>query len=116
VRVDCRAPSAEAQPPLLSWSIKNVTDFPNGGPTPVEHALRAAEAGAYLAHLMTLPAPVPARKMWSLARLEAIPFIRLNRGLWFRPSDLRAFVAAGGTPPRRHGRMNPSTAVFNHTS
>jgi hypothetical protein len=68
---------------------------------PVEYALRAREAGKYLAQLVGIPEAFPPRKMWALARAEAVPVVRLNRDLWFRPADLRAFIAEGGTLPRR---------------
>lgn len=61
-------------------------------------ALTAAEAGAFLAELIGLDAPIPPRKMWALARSGAIQVIRINRLVLFQSTTLAMFAASGGTP------------------
>lgn len=68
-------------------------------------ALRAAEAGLYLAKLVGLAAPIPATKMWRLGRSNLIRTVRLGRLCYFRTSDLEQFVADGGCG-RRSGRVS----------
>ena len=69
-------------------------------------ALTAAAAGAYLAALIGLDAPIPARKMWALARSGAIHVIRINRTVMYQTTTLQAFAASGGTP-RKTQRAKP---------
>lgn len=83
---------------------------------PAEPALRARDAGEYLAKLVGIAMAFPPRKMWSLARAEAIPFVRVNRDLWFRPADLRSFVENGGTGARHQRLLSSLTASCPHTS
>jgi hypothetical protein len=67
-------------------------------------ALRAAEAGAYLADRIGLPAAIAARQMWHYARTGVLPAVRLGRHVWFQTDALDAFgigafgTERGGTP------------------
>lgn len=60
-------------------------------------ALKAAEAGGYLADALGLPQPISEQGMWAYARNEVIPAIRLGRRIWFLPRALDDFIAQGGT-------------------
>jgi hypothetical protein len=59
-------------------------------------AIRAAEAGSVLAHLMGLSDPIPATKMWYLARKNVVKTIKCGRLRYFRTTDLEQFVIDGG--------------------
>lgn len=58
-------------------------------PLPERVLLRAREAAATLG--------VSDRTLWSLAKAGQVPTVRIGRRVGFRPEDLKAFVAAGGT-------------------
>jgi hypothetical protein len=53
-------------------------------------ALRAKEAGVYLAQVIGLTTPVPAQQMWRLARTGDLPAVRLGRTVWFQQHVLDA--------------------------
>ena len=59
-------------------------------------AMRAREAGAFLAALVGLSEPVSAAKMWRYARLGRIKAIQMGRHRYFRTVDLEQFVTNGG--------------------
>jgi len=61
-------------------------------------ALKAADAGRYLAKALGLPEAVSAQGMWTYARTNAIPCVRIGRRIWFRVQSLDEFIANGGTP------------------
>lgn len=58
-------------------------------------ALRAKEAGEYLAQVIGLATPIPAQQMWRLARTGDLPTVRLGRTVWFQQHVLDA---AGRVP------------------
>lgn len=58
-------------------------------------ALRAAEAGVYLAQLLGLATPISAAQMWQYAREGIIPVVRLGRRVWFQ------IQGGGATHPQR---------------
>jgi hypothetical protein len=60
-------------------------------------ALKASEAGAYLANALGLPERISAQSMWTYARANAIPAIRIGRRVYFDTEKLREFLARGGT-------------------
>ena len=60
-------------------------------------ALPAEEAGAYLARRIGLDVPFTKHRMWQLARVGALPSLRVGRRVWFRTKALDSFVANGGT-------------------
>lgn len=59
-------------------------------------AMRAREAGEFLATLVGLDNPIPAETMWRYARQGIVKTIRLGRLCYFRTTDLEQFVANGG--------------------
>lgn len=63
------------------------------GEESVPRALRAREAGEYLARLVGLPKPIPPTTMWRFARLRRIKTIRCGRLHYFRTTELEHFVA-----------------------
>ena len=72
----------------------------------VPRALRAKEAGEYLARLVGLPKPIPATTMWRFARLRRIKTIRCGRLHYFRTTELEQFVSDSlyDAPCTREGR------------
>ncbi len=65
----------------------------------VEEPLRAmvaAEAGVFLAQRIGLAEPIPAQRMWRLARVGLIPCIRLGRRRLFQSTVLENIAANGG--------------------
>jgi hypothetical protein len=80
--------------------MKPTTRTTDNNPVPAAGALRAREAGEFLAELIGLPAPISAATMWRLSRLGRIPCTYLGSRRFFRREDLRAFVAAGGSTVR----------------
>jgi hypothetical protein len=67
-------------------------------------ALRAKEAGSYLAHLIGRDCPFPATTMWRFARQNLVKTIRIGRLYYFRELDLREFVECGGCGIESHRR------------
>lgn len=59
-------------------------------------ALRACEAGVYLAGLLGLDEPFSAQQMWAMARSNAVPVVRIGRLIFWQTTALEAFVASGG--------------------
>ena len=66
-------------------------------------AMRAREAGLYLAALIGEERAFPATTMWRLARNNLVKTVRLGRLVYFRTVDLEACVAAGGIGLNRRG-------------
>ncbi len=64
----------------------------------MNRALRAAEAGQYLAELSGVPKPFTAQKMWLLARRGHIRIFSDGRNVWFQEDALEEYVARGGSP------------------
>jgi hypothetical protein len=61
-------------------------------------ALKAEEAGEYLAKLLGLPHALSAQKMWRLARGREIPSVHLGREVWFQTDTLEAFSRGEHAP------------------
>ena len=64
--------------------------------TTAPRALRADEAGKFLADLIGRERPFPATTMWRLARQRIIKTIHVGRLYYYRTVDLEQFVADGG--------------------
>ena len=60
-------------------------------------ALRAADAGRYLAERLGIDRPFDEQTMWRLARRGDVPVVRVRRDVYFRTDALDRFVAEGGT-------------------
>jgi hypothetical protein len=74
--------------------------FVEGGRMSVQtgKAMRAAEAGRYLAERLRLDRPFDAQTMWRFARRRDVPSFKLRRSVLFYSDALDRFVAEGGTP------------------
>jgi hypothetical protein len=66
-------------------------------------ALKAAEAGAYLAKALGLPDSISEQSMWAYARSNTIPAVRIGRRIWFTTESLTRFIANGGSPRTSKG-------------
>lgn len=65
-------------------------------------ALRAEEAGRYLAERIGLSAAPSRQRMWRLARLKLIESFHLGRSVYFTTDSLDRLVVSGGvTWPNR---------------
>lgn len=74
-------------------------------PAGERRALKAGQAGEYLAKLLGLPCAVSAQKMWRLARADLIPSFRLGREVWFQTDSLEAFCRT--EQPKSASRIAP---------
>jgi hypothetical protein len=64
----------------------------------MNRALRAQEAGRYLADALGLPQPFSAQAMWQMGRSAVVPTVRIGRRVFFLTDRLDAYVRAGGSP------------------
>lgn len=60
-------------------------------------ALRATEAGEYLAFLVGRLEPFTAQQMWAMARADVIPVVRVGRRIFWQSDTLTSFVSTGGS-------------------
>lgn len=60
-------------------------------------ALKAAEAGRYLADRLGRDHPFDEQAMWRFARRGDIDVVRIRRDVYFRTDLLDRFVSQGGT-------------------
>lgn len=75
-------------------------DFQRGVGSSDNGALKATQAGEYLARKMGIDTPFPTSYMWKLARENQVPVVRLGRRVWFR-TDILDSIALG-----HNGRAN----------